>query len=115
MTKVLQIYLGVVINRFMMHFDKNIEAKRTSMGLSGISAMLFLITIFLSVIPSFIPEGGLTPEVSAELFAGFRDYSSADPYRLVFGGMIYFTLLFIFELNVLRRKNSSQDFRSANL
>ena len=44
---VLQIYLGVVINRFMMHFDENIEAKRTSMGLSGISAMLFLITIFL--------------------------------------------------------------------
>ncbi len=102
---VLQIYLGVVINRFMMHFDENIEAKKTSMGLSAIAAVLFMITICLSVIPSFIPQGGLTPEVSAELFAGFRNHSSVDPYRLVFGGMFYFILLFICEFSLLRKKN----------
>ena len=102
---ILQIYLGVVINRFIMHFDENEEAKGMAMGFSGIAAILFLLTIAISASFSFIPEGGITPTVSAELFADFRKHSSADAYRLVFGGMVYFTLLFLCEFSILRKQN----------
>jgi hypothetical protein len=106
LSTVLQIYLGVVMNRFIMHFDENETAKDNSMAISGISGILFLGTIVLCAVPSFIPEGALTQEVTAKLFAGFRSRSSVDPYRLIFGGTIYFILLFICELSILRKSKT---------
>ena len=96
------IFAGITLGRSLNLLRDPTESKHTIMARSGIGVILYLLvvagTVFLP-----IPEWGVTGSVLSEVYPGRGSgLWEAEPERAIAGAAVYFLLIGLAEITVLR-------------
>jgi hypothetical protein len=98
-------FAAIMIPRVMAAVSPSSEARTLTLARSGISAMLYLVVAFVSVLVPF-PEGGLDSSVLNAVYPDRGDGEwEREPQRALAAGALYFGVLALVELGVLVRQS----------